>query len=162
MPKGGRGQRMTVAAGVVAAVMLVATVTACADGSGSGDDTVEPAPEPTTTTATPTPTPTPTPTQEETPIDANDPEALAIADLADHADVSADAIDVLTNERVTWRDGSLGCPEPGMMYTQALVEGYRIVLQVDGQDFAYHGADGGAPSRCDNPDPNGTVANPNT
>ena len=30
---------------------------------------------------------------------------------------------------VTWSDGSAGCPEPGMMYTQALVPGYRIVLQ---------------------------------
>ena len=29
-------------------------------------------------------------------------------------------------EAVTWADGSLGCPEPGMKYTMALVPGYRI------------------------------------
>lgn len=37
----------------------------------------------------------------------------------------------------TWRDGSLGCPEPGMFYTQALVEGHRVVVEIDGITHDY-------------------------
>jgi hypothetical protein len=61
---------------------------------------------------------------------------------------------VVAHDEVIWRDGSLGCPQPGMMYTQALVDGFRIVLRVKGQEVSYHGP-GKPPFRCDNPDPNG-------
>jgi hypothetical protein len=77
----------------------------------------------------------------------------AVADLAASAGVDASEVEVRTAEQVTWSDGSLGCPEPGMMYTQALVPGYRIVLAVDGAEVAYHGAEGTAPARCDDPQP---------
>ncbi len=39
---------------------------------------------------------------------------------------------------VTWRDGSLGAPEPGHMYTMALVPGFRIVLENNGREMRYH------------------------
>jgi hypothetical protein len=77
----------------------------------------------------------------------------AVADLAAEEGVDEAAIEVVSADRVTWSDGSLGCPEPGGMYTQALVPGYRIVLAVDGTEVHYHGADGSAPSRCDDPIP---------
>ena len=32
---------------------------------------------------------------------------------------------------MTWTDGSLGCPQKGMSYTQALVEGELLLLRVD-------------------------------
>lgn len=41
-------------------------------------------------------------------------------------------------EDVTWGDGSLGCPRPGMAYTQALVPGWRVVVRVAGRDVVYH------------------------
>ncbi len=41
-------------------------------------------------------------------------------------------------EHVMWRNGSLGLPEPGKMYTQALVPGYRITFTVKGRTHAYH------------------------
>jgi hypothetical protein len=84
------------------------------------------------------------------------PEALeprvqeAIAQLLDGG-VERDAITLVVAEPVVWSDGSLGCPEPGMMYTQALVEGYRIVLEVDGEEVAFHGAGNQPPFRCDGP-----------
>jgi hypothetical protein len=37
----------------------------------------------------------------------------------------------------TWNDGSLGCPQPGQVYTQALVDGFQVVLEVDGEEFDY-------------------------
>ena len=54
------------------------------------------------------------------------------ADAAQRADVAAGAVKILAVESVTWADGSLGCPEPGMMYTQALVRGYRVRVDAAG------------------------------
>lgn len=87
----------------------------------------------------------------------DEPEALAVADLAAHTGVDPADIDVVANDRVTWRNGSLGCPKPGYSYIQMLVEGYRIVLHAGAEDYVYHGANGEAPFRCSEPDPNGTV-----
>lgn len=63
----------------------------------------------------------------------------------------ADRADVLVLESVaiTWPDGSLGCPEPGVMYTQALVDGYRVILGLDDETFDYHLNDNGAFVLCD-------------
>jgi len=47
------------------------------------------------------------------------------------------ALSVLRAESVIWPDGSLGCPEPGMSYTQALVDGYWVVLNAGGQTLDY-------------------------
>lgn len=75
-------------------------------------------------------------------------EDLAASEGVDPADV-----EVVEAGPVTWSDGSLGCPEEGMMYTQALVPGYRILLALDGAEVAYHGADDAPPARCDDPQP---------
>lgn len=136
---------------IVAAAALAAVMTGCGDDNGGGADAVEPG-----QTSAPTPTPSESPADSQSPP-SGDPEAVAVADLADHAGVAENEIEVVSHDQVTWRDGSLGCPEPGMSYTQALVEGYRIVLRAGGQDVAYHGAEGGAPTRCDTPDPDGFV-----
>jgi hypothetical protein len=40
-------------------------------------------------------------------------------------------------EAVVWNDGSLGCPKPGEVYTQALVDGYWVVLEYQGKEFDY-------------------------
>jgi hypothetical protein len=75
----------------------------------------------------------------------------AVADLARHLDVSPDDVTVVAAREVTWPDGSLGCPEPGMMYTQALVDGTLVVLEANGQLYEYHG---GTPLvLCENPKP---------
>lgn len=64
----------------------------------------------------------------------------AIADYAKRMQVDVDQVEVAGFAEVTWSDGSLGCPQPGMMYTQALVPGYQLVLSVDGQLGSYHSA----------------------
>ena len=51
-----------------------------------------------------------------------------LADAADRSGAALAAIEVVTAEQVTWPDGSLGCPEPGQSYTQALVDGYQVVV----------------------------------
>ena len=54
-------------------------------------------------------------------------------------------------EEVTWKDGSLGCAERGSMYTQALVDGQRIVLEADGSRYEYHSGADGSPFLCEEP-----------
>jgi hypothetical protein len=64
---------------------------------------------------------------------------------------------VLAAESVTWSDGSLGCPDPGMSYTMALVPGYRVVYAVRAgaveREYAYHAGLHGHFVHCENPGP---------
>ncbi|MDH3463085.1 MAG: hypothetical protein OEM32_05605, partial [Acidimicrobiia bacterium] len=55
----------------------------------------------------------------------------------------------------TWTDGSLGCPEPGMSYTQTLVDGWQVLLQVGERLFDYHAGADGIPFLCASPDQDG-------
>lgn len=76
--------------------------------------------------------------------------AAAKADLLKRVpSLKAEDIRVVSAESVTWNDGSLGCPKPGMMYTMALVPGYRIVLEAGGKTYDYHGANGRPPVLCE-------------
>jgi hypothetical protein len=66
-----------------------------------------------------------------------------MADLANKEGLGLQSIEVIRAEAVTWNDGSLGCPQPGMMYTQALVDGYWVILQAEGIDYDYRVSDTG-------------------
>jgi len=50
-----------------------------------------------------------------------------------------------------WNDGSLGCPEPGQTYTQAIVNGYHAVIEYQGQSYDYRAADSGYFKLCPGP-----------
>jgi len=58
-------------------------------------------------------------------------EAAALAKL------DREQLVIVRAESVVWNDGSLGCPEPGMMYTQAQVNGYWIVIEAAGQKYDF-------------------------
>ena len=75
----------------------------------------------------------------------------AVAAEAKRAGVEPDAVTIAGYADVTWSDGSIGCPRPGMMYTQALVPGHQLVLEVDGTYASYHAAEGKAFSYCAQP-----------
>ncbi len=62
----------------------------------------------------------------------------ARADLSRRLGIAATSITVASAEAVEWRDSSLGCPQPGMMYSQIITPGYLIVLQANGQNYEYH------------------------
>lgn len=49
----------------------------------------------------------------------------------------------------TWPDGSWGCPEPGMVYTQALVAGARAIVNVAGTSYDYRFGPGPIPRLCE-------------
>ena len=69
-------------------------------------------------------------------------------DLARRLDVPLDNVIVSGARQVTWRSGALGCPEPGMSYTDALVPGSVIFLKADSTIHAYHAKIGGEPFYC--------------
>lgn len=69
----------------------------------------------------------------------------------DETGISREDIRVLSAEAVTWSDGSIGCPQDDMMYTQALVPGYRVILDVAGEELAFHASQAGDFRPCANP-----------
>lgn len=109
-----------------AGIALSASLAAC------GDETARPEPEQEGTTMP----------SEGTPGSDSPAAREAVADLAGRLDVSEADVRVVSVEEVTWRDGSLGCAQEGMMYTQALVDGSRIVLEVEGETYEYHQGQG--------------------
>ena len=62
----------------------------------------------------------------------------AIADLAQRLDVPVADITVVAARSVVWPDGSIGCPQPDMLYTQVQVDGAWVHLAFDGETYAYH------------------------
>lgn len=155
-------RRGALAAGVLTLALLAGCGSQESPEPGSTDDTTPTTEDPTTEEPTvPTPSDgdvTPLPPQADLPTGPVPPSVAerpqvqkAVADLAGRLGVDEGAVKVAGYREVTWRDGSLGCPEPGMMYTQALVPGEQLVLEVDGGLYAYHAATGKEFRYCANP-----------
>jgi hypothetical protein len=78
-----------------------------------------------------------------------------VADASDRTGVDVAAVEVVQAAAVTWNDGSLGCPEPGMLYTQALVDGYHVILEAGGEELDYRVGAGGGYRLCEGGRPGG-------
>lgn len=79
----------------------------------------------------------------------------AILDLVTRTGIASESVTVVAAEEKTWPDGSLGCPQPGMSYTQALVDGSRVLLEADGRLYAYHAGSDGEPFLCESGEKDG-------
>ena len=88
--------------------------------------------------------------------------AEATTDLAALLGVDVSAVNQKTVEPVTWTDGSIGCPQLGVLYTQALIDGVLIILDYAGAEYVYHQADDDDPFLCQNPSEGWFFANPNS
>ena len=64
-------------------------------------------------------------------------------DAAKRTGLEQASLRVESAESVTWADGSLGCPQPGMSYTMALVPGYRVKVRAGEQTLDYHASQRG-------------------
>jgi hypothetical protein len=128
-------------------VLIAATFIAGCGTGGDGGQTTTSLPDASSSSSTQGP-PDPGNTTSTTPKADMDIEAQAVADLAARLGVPEADIEVLTVEAVTWPDGSLGCPEEGKMYTQALVDGHRIVLGHDERLYVYHSGIDEPPFLC--------------
>ena len=71
----------------------------------------------------------------------------ALADLTERIGDDR-VVEIVAAHELTWPDGSLGCPEPDLSYTQGLVDGYRIEFADGALRFIYHGATGEEPFLC--------------
>lgn len=125
-------------------LMLVIGVVSCGGAASPGEDTSTTISPETTTTEEQVTTTEPEYAGELAPM-----VEAARTDLADRLDVDERTIAVVSAESVTWPDGALGCPESGKMYTQALVEGSRIVLEYAGDSYDYHAGSDGEPFLCE-------------
>jgi hypothetical protein len=73
-------------------------------------------------------------------IDQNDNPLVLQAkeDLAKRLGVQIAEIELLNYQEVVWPDASLGCPQPGMAYTQVPQDGTLIRLQAKDKIHNYH------------------------
>ena len=61
-----------------------------------------------------------------------------IADAARRFKVPEAAVVLANAEKLTCSDGALGCPQPGQMYSRALVPGFRVLAKTREGDLLYH------------------------
>jgi hypothetical protein len=77
----------------------------------------------------------------------------AVADLAQRLSIPLDQITLVEVTPVVWPDSSLGCPQPGMVYTQVLAPGYLILLEANDTMYEYHANRATYVTFCENPSP---------
>ena len=70
-----------------------------------------------------------------------------LSDLAARG-VSTDGIEVVVAQAVTWPNGALGCPKPGIAYTQMVTNGYQVVVSVGGKRYDYRFGSTATPRLC--------------
>ena len=68
----------------------------------------------------------------------------AVDDLRQRVTGDLDQVQIVRAESATWRNASLGCPDPGKMYAQALTGGIWLVLSHGGLHYDYRIADSDA------------------
>jgi hypothetical protein len=127
--------------GLFAAIL---SLTACE--AEAGDPTLTGTP-----TVTPPPNQAPMVTGETAPVKDQVPQGildLILNEAAALTNVARKQLVIVRAEPVVWNDGSLGCPEPGMMYTQALVNGYWVVISVAGHTYDFRVGRGGSFRLC--------------
>lgn len=137
---------LTLTALTIAALTIAGCASAPAGSPGSSSSpSAEPSPS---ATRTPFQTTTPgaiAPSGTPTTVPAARWDAI-VSDLADRG-ITAEP-ELVTAEAVTFSDGSLGCATPGQSYTQAQVDGMRVVVTADGQSFDYRFGTGDSPTLC--------------
>jgi hypothetical protein len=77
------------------------------------------------------------------------PVQVAIQDLAERLNVDVAQIELREARAVTWPDASLGCPQPGIAYTQAPQDGLLIRLWAGGEAYHYHSGGSREPFLCE-------------
>ena len=71
-----------------------------------------------------------------------------VADAARRFKVAESAVVLTRAEQLDWPDGSLGCPEPGQVYTRARVPGFRVVAKTTEGEMLYHTDTHGTARNC--------------
>jgi hypothetical protein len=83
---------------------------------------------------------TATPIEESSLVKQDVPQGILdsiLNETAGLAKVGREQLVIVRAEPALWNDGSLGCAQPGNMYTQALVNGYWIIIKARGQTYDF-------------------------
>jgi hypothetical protein len=102
---------------------LILMITACAPESAATEEPPIMDEEPTTTQSS---------------VDLTPAQRAAISALSSNLGLPADKITLVSTEAIDWPDGCLGVPEEGLVCTQAITPGFRIILDADGREVEYH------------------------
>jgi len=76
---------------------------------------------------------------------------LSTQDLGSKLGLEPEDIDIVQADYVTWRDSSLGCPQPGYQYMQVLTNGSRVLLRAEKLIYHYHSGGNRQPFLCKKP-----------
>lgn len=71
------------------------------------------------------------------PLDLTPAQMIVSNVLAEALGLDVAEISFISTEAVDWPDGCLGAARPGMMCTQAIVPGFRIVMEAGGLEYEY-------------------------
>ena len=104
--------------------LFILLVTACAPGAAPTEEPSSPDQEP-------------TPTNTDSPEDLTPAQLAAVTALSENLGLPPESIKLVSTEAVDWPDGCLGVQEEGLMCTQAIVPGFRIILEADGREVEY-------------------------
>jgi hypothetical protein len=74
-----------------------------------------------------------------------------IDDVVQRSGAPRQDIVIVRDEAVVWNDGSLGCPVPGEMYLQVLIDGYWVIAQVGETSYDYRVDANGQFRLCETP-----------
>jgi hypothetical protein len=105
-------------------VLFLLVLTACVPEAAATDEPSTPEPEEQAT-------------QTESPAELTPVEEAVVDHLAESLGISPDDITVVSTEEVEWPDGCLGIQLEGLMCTQAIVPGFRVILEANGREVEY-------------------------
>ncbi len=117
---------MRILSSIVAGLAL--TLAACTARTATGPSPL----------ATPTMDVVPQPSATHVPVDLSPAQRAAIASVAQTLGVPAQQISIVSTEAVTWPNGCMGVQHIGMMCTDNLVPGFRILLSSGGRQYEVH------------------------
>ncbi len=63
---------------------------------------------------------------------------LSRDDLAQRFGLNPELVKIQMIERAEWSDTSLGNPQPGEKYSQIVVPGFNMMLEIEGSVYVYH------------------------
>lgn len=63
---------------------------------------------------------------------------IAISKVTENLGVTPDKVKLISTEAVEWPDSCLGVSTPGIMCSQVVTPGFRVKLEVNGQQVEYH------------------------
>ena len=127
---------------ILAVILTLSFLTACAQSTTPGGSTPPGSiASPTPVVGSPAPTQVPSevvPTPTHIPVDLTPAQLAAIQAVSTKYNIPVEQIHIANTEAVTWPTGCLGVVLPGVMCTDVVTPGFRIMLTANGQQFEIH------------------------